>query len=541
MNLFTTQLSKILGHNPTSGEMKFFQCFDPETFDKDKRFARYNESKTLFINIDDEHYMYVSNHTNKLRCCLDISTRQLNGSECYSHDQGTIMLGFTKPENAKHLNARINNYHIYLQNTSRHETENKLKTVSQFADHIALIQDETPWERLCAMCNETKAGILLTASARRLLKPYKNGLIYIVPEHQDRNFKNAIQDLDTIPAFIGKTISIPIITLENETANFELPIASLKQLFLLQNKIQTSKTTQEIQETKTESIELKNEPENILEKLIEFVENEEKNNPPKKLKFDDIPDLYIINFPLSSLSFTPNGLNQHTISSIVSLYYRGYKPLALSYFAQSISESPHDIDSTLNVIAKSAKLFGIPMANNCIVSGDSDKLKLFFICTKEDCFIPDQFEKEGDFLCLIGDPNGELKGSAYANVLGYDTPFTPPGVMTATLAALVDVIEDCKNKNILTTANYIHRGGLITALHKASRKGNGATIYSERKGPEQLFIYGEHQAAALVSIKEKHLIDLARITSNLNITSSTIGRINNEGVISVNNKVVIKV
>ena len=540
MNIFNTQIGKILGHEPSTGEMKFYNYFDPGTFDKEKRFSRYSASRPLFLNVDDEHYMYVSNHTSKLRCCLDMATRQLIGSECYKHSQGTIMLGIAHPKNEKHLNARVNNYHIYLQSTSRQETSEALQTVSNFADHISLVRDETPWERLCVMCDETNTGVHLTASSQRLLKHFKNGLIYVVPEHQDRNFKNAVKDLNTIPAFIGKTLSYSIITLDNDVANFELPITALKQLFLLQNKYYPNKTEQMPPSSSEIEIDTLNEPKDILEQVLNLLKEESAQHKSKRIKFKDTQDLFIENFPLSSLSFTPNGLNQHTLSAIVSLYYKGLKPLALSFFAETSAEYPQEIDTSLNVIQKAAKLFGIPMANNCVIPGEKNAIKLFFICKKTEQQVPNTFQEDGEFICLLGDPNGDLRGSAYANILGYKDSFTPPGVMTATLGALVDIIEDCKEKDIITSANFIERGGLISTLIKASQHSCGATIYSERKGAEQLFFYGEHQAAALVSIKEKNLIDLARITSNFNLSSSTIGRVNSSGEIMINNKLIFK-
>ncbi|MFA6617927.1 MAG: AIR synthase-related protein [Candidatus Neomarinimicrobiota bacterium] len=536
MKTFTTYLTKILGREPDQGEMHFYNCFNPENYNIQKRFDRYSASRALFLNIDDDHYLYVSNHTSKLRCSLDMATRQLNTSECYKHGQGNIMLGITKPENEKHINARISNYNIYLHSTSQHEANDALKRVSQFSDHISLIKDETPWERICNMCAEIQTGIHLTCSAQRLLKHYKNGLIYLVEENRDKNFKNAIKYLDTIPAFIGKTRSFPIISLDNELTTLELPIANLKQLFLLQNTASPAKSVLDQNTEDPNSIDLDKEPEDLLEQLANFLKKEKKESPSKKLCFDSLPDLFIENFPLKSLSFTPNGISLHILSAIVSLHYRGYKPLALSYYAETKADFPQEIDTSLSAIAKAAKLFGIPMANNCIIHGKENHLKLFFICKKQDDIIPDTFQEENNFICLLGDPNGEIRGSAYAHILGHKTPFTPPGIMTGTLAALVDVLDECKNKNILVSANFIGRGGLITALKTACSHSKGAKIYSERKGPEQIFIYGEHQAAALISIKEKHLIDLAKITSNYNLSSSTIGRVTENNDIIINNK-----
>jgi phosphoribosylformylglycinamidine (FGAM) synthase-like enzyme len=223
----------------------------------------------------------------------------------------------------------------------------------------------------------------------------------------------------------------------------------------------------------------------------------------------------------------------------VNAQIRGFDPLAISFFMQSASESPQEIDPYLSALKKSAKLFGVPVANNCVVPGDENLLTLFIISKKSADALTPVFQHEGDFICLLGDPNGVLKGSAYANLHGMNDPHTPPGVMAGTLAALVDVVKECKERHIISSASMIARGGLINTLCEGTSGRLGASIYSERKGPEQVFIFGEPQACAMVTIKEKHLIDLARITSNYNLTSTTIGRVTKERGVKVNNTMLI--
>ena len=540
MNDYRSHLSKILGKDPSDLEMKIYAPFDPYETDREKRFAHFNPSRPLFVNIDDEHYVYISNHTNRLRCCLDMATRHLESSSCYQHEHGTIMLGIRKPENEKVLNSRHINYHIYIQQVSAHAAAESLSAVSKFADHISLIKDETPWERLCRVCVETKTGGHITASSARLFKSYEDGLLYVVPDHQHLHFKQAGKHLESSPIFIGITVPYPILSLDNEKGLLEVPLVTLKELQHEQLKLGAAKHPVEPENDDTDILENITEKRGIVNKVFEFVEKEAAEYPSKIYEFGaNIPKLRIDAIPLTGLSYSKNGIELHTLQSIVNLQIKGIQPIALSYYLESTAETPQEIEPYLNSIKKSAKLFDIPIANNCIVPGETNRLKLFLISKNKGNVLSDKFQREGDFICLLGDPNGTLKGSAYAHVHDLREPFSPPGVMTGTLAALIDVIDECQEKKIVSSAAMISRGGLITVLKNASKSGLGAAIYSERKGPEQLFIFGEPQAAALVTIKENHLIDLARITSNFNLTSTTIGRVSAEPGIKINNKTLV--
>ena len=539
MKNFTTYLSKILGQEPNEKQIKIFSCFDPYDVHINKRFALYSQSRSLFLNIDDEHYLYVSNHTNTLRCQLDMATRQLDISECYPHENGTIMLGITTPEKEKTLSSRQIKYHIYIQAASSLAASRSLAQISQYADYISLIGDESPWERLCRICAETNTGAHITASTARLFKTIENGLLYIVPDHLLSNFKNASRDLDTLPVFIGKTVSYPIVSLDNELGLHEIPILTLKSLISGQIKEQVSTVKTHVNENSTQNeLTYSGNAKELIPTLFQFIANESKAYPEKTFHFPGaFSTLRIDAKPLNGLSFSVNGVQLHVLSNIVNLRLKGLEPLALSYYLETRSESPQEIEPLIAAISKSAKLFNIPLANNCIVHGNNDLVHLFFISKPAEQAVCSDFKDTHDFICLLGDPNGEIQGSAFAHILGAKESFTPPGVMSGTLVALVDVMNECLEKKIIKSVSMIGRGGLIAALHKAMASGKGAHIYSERKGPTERFIFAEPQAAALVTIQEKHLIDLARITSEYNLSSTTIGRVSDKPEIQINNEI----
>ena len=541
MNDYKKYLTKLLGRDPSELEMRVFAPFDPYETDREKLFAHFGRSKPLFINIDDEHYLYISNHTNRLRCCLDMATRHLRSSACYPHEHGTIMLGVTKPENQKTLRSRQTNYHIYIQSASERSAEDDLTAVSHFADHISLIRDESPWEHLCEVCSETNTGAHITASMDRLFKHYKDGLLYIVSDREHLRFKEACRNMAGVPIFIGKTVSYPILSLDNEMGMLEIPLPTLKTLIRDQFKTGAANHPSNPDSQDIDTLNEMVERSDVIEKLFAQLKMENKEYPAKTYKITETaPELHVDAFPLNGLSFSLNGIELHTLSTIVDLKIKGYEPLALSYFIETSADTPLDVDPYLSIINKSAKLFNIPVANNCIIPGATNRLKLFFISRRSINPIESAFQNPGDFICLLGDPNGVLKGSAYANIHGQAEPYTPPGVMTGTLAALVDVVDECHQKGIIASASMIKRGGLIAQLKKAGETGLGASIYSERKGPSRVFIYGEPQAAAMVTIKENHLIDLARITSNYNLTSTTIGRVTDISNIVINDEILIK-
>jgi len=535
MSELKERLKNIFGREPSGMELKAFACYDTDSGNRRKHFRRYSESKPLYLNLDDDHYLYISHHTNRLRCRIDMATRHLDTNICYPHGGGSIMAGISHPGRERRLRSRHVNYRIFVQ-PARQEDEKYLHGVSAYADHMALIQDESPWERLCRVCTGTAAGCHITASAARLFSPYENGLLYFVPEHQQLSFKKAAAGFDQQPQFIGKTVPYPIVSLDNEDGLLEVPVSTLKMLQESMMKYTEDRTPYRESTGKNVLPEAPASDDSNIEKLLTLLKEEEAEYPPQEYATAaTLPDLRIDPFPLCGPAFSVNGIELHTLSAIVDLYARGLKPLALSFYMESKATLPQKLDPLTAAVRKSAELFDIPVANNCIVPGEHNDLKLFFVSTAAKDAASCAFREAGDFICLLGDPSGTLNGSAYTRAVTGKSRFSPPGVMRGTIAALVNVLEECRKQDILSSVCPVQRGGLFYALYRSCSPGFGASVYSERKSPPQVFVFGEPQAALLVSIKEKDLIGLARITSNFNLTSTTIGRVREEKVIDINN------
>lgn len=529
-------LQKLLGHEVTAIEQKAFADFDPLEQDRRKRFNRYNINRDVYINIDDMHYLYLSNHRDALRCRLDMAAHYLYSPLCYKHENGWLMLGITRPEQEQHIRSRFIDYAIYFQPVTSGEDEKDLQLLRYYAAYIALVADEAPWERLCRVCLEHQTGAHITAAAQRLFAEYENALLYFIPDNRNADFKAAVEKAGMFPRFLGKTVRYPVLSLDNEDGLLDIPLSTLR--LVLQQLQQYSPARNGIGETDPEAdpvfeAEAPEDPATLLKVL----ESENNSAPTHTYEGKNgIPDLQIDTFPMWGMRFNEKSAELHALSAIVDLQVHGKKILAMSCFIESSAEYPQDNENVMAALRKSASLFDIPLANCRIHAGENDRLTLFFVSRDTEDPLPAEFSDAGDFICLLGDPNGELRGSAYAKALGHPEGFTPPGVMSGTLAALVDVLNVCKEKRILASARMIRRGGLFAALHAACGSRRGANIYSERKGSEAAFIYGEPQAAVLISIKEKYLINLARITSKYNITSTTIGRVTPEPGIIINNR-----
>lgn len=537
MSEFQSYLQRLLGHEPTGLEEKAFTCFDPGIGDRKKRFSRYNSGQSLYININDDHYLYVSNHSNPMHCRLDMAAHHLYEPLCYRHDRGMLMLGITKPEQEEHLRARFTNYYIYYQRADRESRHEQLQELPRDAAYIELLSDESPWEGLCRACMGNQAGAHITASVQRLFTTLEQGLLYFVPEHLHSDFKAAAGKLKQSPGIIGKTLNYPVINLENEEGLLEIPLSTLRllqqQLHLQQH--QRKQETDNSKKTHRQKIALKKDIH--VTDLIKAVEKENAEYPLKDYQpGNGAPALRVHAFPMRGLYFHEKSAELHTLSAISDLQIRGRKVLALSYFIESTADSPFDLEPMISSVKKSAALFDIAIANSRVLPGKENRLLLFLISKESDQPVPESFQEAGDFICLLGDPNGVLEGSAYARAAGDKSIYMPPGVMSGTIAALSDVVKICNDKGLLRSAEKIGSGGLMMALYKATRSGLGANIYSERKSPEAVFIYGEPQAAVLISIREKDLIDLARITSNYNVTSTTIGRVDAEMGIVINKR-----
>ena len=149
------------------------------------------------------------------------------------------------------------------------------------------------------------------------------------------------------------------------------------------------------------------------------------------------------------------------------------------------------------------------------------------------------FKNDGDFIILLGALKGELGGSEYLkvvhNIIAGDAPDIDLSFEKRIFNATLEAIQ----KGIVNSAIDISDGGLAVALAEACisnpEKPLGASVYISRKLRNDELFFGESQSVILISINEKYLLDIERIASKNIIPSVTIGRVKDNGRLTINN------
>ncbi|HPY00175.1 MAG TPA: AIR synthase related protein, partial [Candidatus Marinimicrobia bacterium] len=149
------------------------------------------------------------------------------------------------------------------------------------------------------------------------------------------------------------------------------------------------------------------------------------------------------------------------------------------------------------------------------------------------------FKNDGDFIILLGALKGELGGSEYLKVVHNIIAGDAPDIDLTFEKRIFNATLEAIQKGIVNSAVDISDGGLAVALAEACisnpEKPLGASVYISRKLRNDELFFGESQSVILISISEKYLLDIERIASKNIIPSVTIGRVKDNGRLTINN------
>jgi len=231
------------------------------------------------------------------------------------------------------------------------------------------------------------------------------------------------------------------------------------------------------------------------------------------------------------------------VDSIQKNIATGAETKAINYFLED------ETDQTIHQIAEVCSYFDISTLN-CKMDDIVDAKKstisniTYGLINDEITPITPHFKNDGDFICIVGNLNGEIKGSKYLSIIekGNKTIFPKPNFEV--VGNINYVIRKSIKMGIIKSAIKISTGGLVFSLIniiKNSAKNLGANIFFDRKIRDDFFLLGESQSVILVSLDEQNLIELIKITQKNNVNCSTIGRVKGNGKININNKIEIDV
>lgn len=537
---FKTSLENILGKQANALELEAFSFFNSENMTPEKQFLSENESMPVYLNVNDDYFSYVSVKSSSEECLLDLCSRNIRPSFSCLGDSASLMGGVARITDQPPTVAGKEAFTIFfLPLETAQITYSILKHFVDISDSIDPVWNESIWERVCQICVKSHSGCHVTMSKIRCFSQNTKGLLCKVKESRVKTFNETASKHLLAPAFVGKTLSFPVISYDCNLSDMtlEIPVSGLEKIMAL--KKGSRRPEIEIPKIKTmeeEEIEEKIPSTSDMNNLMNYLKKNNKSN--HKQSFDFLrtdPKLDISVFSSKGLNMSENGLKLLMMKSILTLKAQQKSIVACSYSLQIDCKYPSASRSLLAPLLNTAKLFQVPVSNGlCQPTLQKPFITLYFITQKEKYALADTFQNESDFVTLLGDANGSLTGSAYEQMNGLTDSYDPPGVMTGTAAAILDVLHDAKAQNIIHSITPIDKGGLAAALYYACSGGKGAKIYSERKSPKEQFLFGEPQAAVLLTLPERKLMDFARICSLYNLTSVTIGRVSKENNLDIN-------
>ncbi|MBN2282082.1 MAG: phosphoribosylformylglycinamidine synthase subunit PurL [Candidatus Marinimicrobia bacterium] len=154
-----------------------------------------------------------------------------------------------------------------------------------------------------------------------------------------------------------------------------------------------------------------------------------------------------------------------------------------------------------------------------------------------------EFKDAGDFIVMLGTIKPELGGSEFLKVIHNKVTGNAPAIDLHFEKRIHETTLALIRSGIVKSATDVSDGGLaVSAAESLVRNRNkklGASIYISRKMRDDELLFSESQSVIIVSISEKHLLDLEKITSEYHVPSVTIGKVTKDGILKINDSVKI--
>ncbi len=151
-----------------------------------------------------------------------------------------------------------------------------------------------------------------------------------------------------------------------------------------------------------------------------------------------------------------------------------------------------------------------------------------------------EYKNPGDFIIVLGALNGKLGGSEYLRTIHnrIEGPIAPLNVEFE--MRVQEICLEAIRQGIINSAHDISDGGLAVNIAESivnADEGIGARIDCVRRLRNDELLFGECQSAIIVTISEERLIDLIMISQELDVPTQTIGRVTNDGRLTINDHI----
>ena len=160
--------------------------------------------------------------------------------------------------------------------------------------------------------------------------------------------------------------------------------------------------------------------------------------------------------------------------------------------------------------------------------------------------VPSRFPSnilESDFVSLLGTLKGELQNSLYQKITGINFDKNEPNFDSTMEFNINQALVQAVSTNVVKRVHTISKGGLSMTLIKLYQNlgcNFGIKIHISRRLTSEELLFGESFGSALVVVGEKELMEFQRICMVHGIPCSTIGRLQLNNEIYINQILKIK-
>jgi phosphoribosylformylglycinamidine synthase II len=136
------------------------------------------------------------------------------------------------------------------------------------------------------------------------------------------------------------------------------------------------------------------------------------------------------------------------------------------------------------------------------------------------------FKEEGDFVALLGDIGPDLGCSEYLRIVHDVRAGAPPRLDLNKERALIELLADLAEAQLIQSAHDISEGGLAVALaEKAIAGGIGAMLTFPWKGRVVDNLFAETSGCVIVSISHDNWAGFKHLASEHNVSVQMLGRV----------------
>lgn len=229
------------------------------------------------------------------------------------------------------------------------------------------------------------------------------------------------------------------------------------------------------------------------------------------------------------------------------LVIKGYKPLGVTIIMHGRDLRKNDdqweVQELYSGAKETSRLLNMKLINPLITSDNPrPDLEVCVFGEKIDdaIGINESFQKEDDFITMLGSHRGELNGSLYQKEIQKLSIESIPSVDLGMESRLQEVVLQGIQTQLIQSVSNVSNGGLVVAIAKSlsqSDKELGARIHLSRKLRQDEMLFGETQGLVVVSIRESDLMEFERICMTIGVPSTTIGRVTGNGRFTFNDVV----